>query len=39
MGTEIVEKILPGLPLIIAREVSILAAVALLSILLITAFC
>lgn len=39
MGTDIVKKILPGLPLIIALEVAILAAIALLSILLITAFC
>lgn len=39
MGTEIVEKILPGLPVIIALEVAIWAAIALLSILLITAFC
>lgn len=39
MGTEIIEKILPGLPLIIALEVAIWAAVALLSILLIKIFC
>lgn len=31
MGTEIVEKILPGLPVIVGREVVILAAIALLS--------
>lgn len=39
MGTDIVEKILHGLPLIIAREVAIFATVAILSILLISIFC
>jgi len=39
MGTEIVEKILPGLPVVVVREVAILAAVALLSITLIKIFC
>lgn len=39
MDTEIVEKILPGLPVIIAQEAAIWAAIALLSILLIKIFC
>lgn len=39
MGTDIIEKILPGLPLIIAQEAAIWAAVALLSIALIKVFC
>jgi hypothetical protein len=39
MGTDIIEKILPGLLLIIAREAAIWVMVALLSILLIKIFC
>lgn len=39
MGTEIVEKILPGLPVIIAQEAAIWATIALLSITLIKIFC
>ena len=39
MGTEIVEKILPGLPVIVALEVAIWATIALLSIALIKIFC
>lgn len=39
MGNDIIEKILPGLPLIIAQEAAIWAAVALLSIMLIKVFC
>lgn len=39
MGTEIVEKILPGLPLIIMQKAAIFAAIALLSIELISIFC
>lgn len=39
MGTEIVEKILPDLPMIIAQEVAVWAAIALLSIALIKIFC
>lgn len=39
MGTDIIEKILPGLPVIIAQEAAIWATVALLSILLIKIFC
>lgn len=39
MGTEIVEKILPGLPVIIVQEAAIWATIALLSIALIKIFC
>ena len=39
MGNEIVEKILPGLPVIVALEVAIWATIVLLSIELISIFC
>lgn len=39
MGTDILEKIIPALPQIIAQEAAIWAAVALLSIALIKLFC
>lgn len=39
MGTEIVEKILPGLPVVLALEMAIWATIALLSIALIKIFC
>ena len=39
MGTEIVEKILPGLPVVLALEMAIWTAIALLSVLLIKIFC
>jgi len=39
MGTEIVEKILPGLLVVLALEMAIWATIALLSIALIKIFC
>lgn len=39
MGNDIIEKILPGLPVIIAQEAVIWSAIALLSIALIKIFC
>jgi hypothetical protein len=39
MGIDIIEKILPGLPLIIARDAAIFAVIALLIIDLISIFC
>lgn len=39
MGTDIIERILPGLPVIIAQEAAIWTAIALLSIALIKIFC
>lgn len=39
MGVDIIEKILPGLPVIIAQEAAIWAIIALLSIALIKIFC
>lgn len=39
MGSDIIGKILPGLPVIVALEVAIWAAVALLSVLMIKIFC
>jgi hypothetical protein len=39
MGNEILEKILPCLPLVIAQETALWLAVAVLSILLINIFC
>lgn len=39
MGNDIIEKILPGLPVIIAQKVAIWTAIALLSMLLIKIFC
>lgn len=39
MGNDVIEKILPVLPMIIAREIAICAAIVLLSIELISIFC
>jgi len=39
MGVDIIEKILPGLPVIIAQEAAIWAIIALISIALIKIFC
>lgn len=39
MGTDIIEKILPGLPLIIAQEAAIWAMAAIVSIAIIRIFC
>ena len=39
MGNDLIIKVLPGLPLIIAREVAICAVIVMLSILLIKIFC
>lgn len=39
MGSDIIRQVLPGLPLIIARDVAICAVIVLLSILLIKIFC
>lgn len=39
MGSDIIRQVLPGLPLIIAREVAIYAVIVLLSVELIKVFC
>jgi hypothetical protein len=39
MGADVIEKILPGLPLIIAQEAAMWAVVAIVSIAIIRIFC